>query len=247
MATTLDHHDCVTATRPGISTHHGTSPVSNHSRFERRAATLASYSILDSEAELVFDQLTHLVSGIFQAPVSMLTFLDGDRQWFKSRVGIFENETPLSHSLCFHAAEDPEGILVIPNALKDERFWNHPAVTDDPYLRFYVGVPLVMSNGETIGTLCAADRKPRQLTALERDALCCLRDFAVTILEARRTAAACQRNAHHVRHLQKLLPVCPSCQAHRFGDAYQESIQEHLLVMRGQLTSLSCPRCADHS
>ncbi len=218
--------------------------AADFARVQRRAETLAAYDILDTGAELVFDQLTRLVSGIFQAPISTLTFLDRDRQWFKSRVGIRVSETPLSQSLCFHAADHPEGILIIRDALRDDRFWNHPAVTEDPYLRFYAGIPLVMQNGEAIGTLCAADRRPREISSLERDALCCLRDFAVTILEARRAAEAGERSRHHIRHLQALLPTCAVCGTHRLDDAYQDALDDYLLVMKDRLELECCPRCA---
>jgi GAF domain-containing protein len=214
------------------------------SRITRRAETLAAYNILDTDAEGVFDQLTRLVCGIFQAPISTLTFLDRNRQWFKSRVGVPFSEAPLSHSLCVHAADHPEGILVIGDALRDERFWNHPAVTDDPYLRFYVGVPLIMRNGESIGTICAADRRPREITTLERDALCCLRDFAVTILEARRNAEANQRHEHHVRHLQRLLPICTGCGTHRLDETYHDALDDYLMVMKHRLDANYCPHCA---
>ncbi|MCV2886671.1 sensor domain-containing diguanylate cyclase [Aestuariibacter sp. AA17] len=131
---------------------------------DERQRTLDALRILDTSPEERFDRLTRIAKRMFDVPISLISLIDHERQWFKSKQGLEANETPRNISFCGHAILDDD-TFVIPNALKDARFNDNPLVKSDPNIRFYAGVPLRMSNGEKIGTLCLIDKKPRQLNA----------------------------------------------------------------------------------
>ena len=139
-----------------------------------RLAALRSYRILDTGSEQSFDDLTLLASQICDTPIAAISLIDDRRQWFKSRVGLEITEVPRELAFCVHAIAQGE-MLVVPDALQDERFRDHPMVTGEPHVRFYVGAPLVSPEGHTLGTLCVVDRVPRTLTDDERQALDALR------------------------------------------------------------------------
>jgi phosphoribosyl 1,2-cyclic phosphodiesterase len=129
----------------------------------RRLAAVRSLHILDTPAEERFDRFTRLAARVFNVPVSLISLIDEDRQWFKSRVGTELGETSRNLSFCAHAILEPRP-LVIPDALQDERFATNPLVVGPPRIRFYAGVPLHVA-GEAIGTLCLIDVRPREPTA----------------------------------------------------------------------------------
>lgn len=139
-----------------------------------RVATLRSLNILDTSAEERFDRLTRLAKRLFGVPIALVSLIDADRQWFKSCFGLSVPETSRDISFCGHAILDDD-ILMIPDALLDERFFDNPLVTGDPRIRFYAGYPLRVSNGSKLGTLCLIDVKARELDAEERELL---RDLA---------------------------------------------------------------------
>lgn len=120
----------------------------------RRLAVLRSYGVLDTPAEARFDRITGLVSAVVGAPIVLVSLVDADRQWFKSRHGLEAEETGRDVSLCGHAILSDEP-LVVPDATRDARFADNPLVTGPPRLRTYAGVPLVAPCGARIGTLCA--------------------------------------------------------------------------------------------
>lgn len=129
---------------------------------QMRLNTLHALKILDTPPEQRFDRLTRLAKWVFDVPIAVLSLVDKDRQWFKSIQGLDATETPRDISFCGHAILSKD-IFVVPDALLDERFADNPLVTRSPNIRFYAGVPLVMPNGEAIGTLCLIDTKPRDL------------------------------------------------------------------------------------
>lgn len=151
-----------------------------------RLAALRRYRILDTDPEQAFDDLTLLAAHICQAPIALITLIDTDRQWFKSRVGLSATETHRNVSFCTHAIQKPNEIMVVPNALSDHRFTNNPFVVNDPKVRFYAGAPLVTDDGHALGTLCVIDRVPRMLSPDQLAALDALRRQAEAQLELRR-------------------------------------------------------------
>ena len=129
---------------------------------ERRAA-LERYDVLDTAPEESFDRITRLAKTVLQMPIALVSLVSDDRQWFKSRQGLDATETPREISFCTHAIESDEP-LIVRDALKDPRFRDNPLVLGEPNIRFYIGVPLRTPDGHNIGTLCAIDRRPREVS-----------------------------------------------------------------------------------
>jgi anti-sigma regulatory factor (Ser/Thr protein kinase) len=196
-----------------------------------RLAALRSYRILDTEPERAFDDLTLLASHICGTPMSLITLVDADRQWFKSRVGVSVAETSRAVSFCAHAINQRE-LFIVPDATADARLRDNPLVTGDPHIRFYAGAPLVTPEGFTLGTLCVLDSVTRTLTPEQVEALDALRRQAESQLELRRNlfelrqalaerdeAEARQlatieelRAAHdNVAKLSSMMPFCSTC------------------------------------
>ena len=136
-------------------------PAANPPNENVRVASLHDLNILDTAAEERFDRLTRLARKMFSVPIAVVSLVDTDRQWFKSCTGLEATETGRDVSFCGHAILEDE-ILLVPDALEDERFHDNPLVTGVPNIRFYAGCPLKVANGAKIGTLCIIDREPRE-------------------------------------------------------------------------------------
>jgi GAF domain-containing protein len=160
-------------------------PVTKPVNEAARLAALERYAILDTDPEQSFDDLTLLASFIFKTPIAMISLIDGDRQWFKSRVGLAVSETPREVAFCSTAILQSE-ILVVPDALEDERFRDNPFVVAAPHIRFYAGAPLINEDGYALGTICVVDQTPRELTPEQRDALKALSRLVLAQMEFRR-------------------------------------------------------------
>jgi diguanylate cyclase len=151
-----------------------------------RLAALYQYNILDTAPEQVFDDLTLLAAHICDTPIALITFLDAERQWFKSKVGLTLTEISRELALCNYTILEAGELFVVPDTLADERFATHPLVTSEPEIRFYAGVPLVTDKGYALGTLCVLDHKPRHLTVDQIAVLQALRRAIITEVQMRR-------------------------------------------------------------
>ena len=158
-----------------------------------RQRALELYEVLDTLPEQVFDDITFLAAQICDAPISLFSLIDKERQWFKSAVGLPLGETHRELAFCAHAINKPNEIFIVPETLIDERFADHPSVKGGPYIRSYAGAPLVTPDGLAIGTLCVIDRKPRQLTAKQLSALEALSRQVVMHLEMRKAVFDLER------------------------------------------------------
>lgn len=151
---------------------------------KERLKELYSYQILNTPQEEAFDEIVELASSICNAPMSTITLIDIDRQWFKSRVGMNGQAGSRQISFCAHAILQDD-LFVVPDASRDERFYDNPLVTEKPDIRFYAGMPLVTQNGFKVGTLCVMDHQPRALTENQLLALKVLSRQVIRLMELR--------------------------------------------------------------
>ncbi|BAY38660.1 two-component sensor histidine kinase [Nostoc sp. NIES-2111] len=152
---------------------------------QARLAALRQYQILDTEPEEIYDNLAQLAAFICGTSIALVNFIDENRQWFKAKLGIDVPEMPRTVGLSY-LCQEKQGVVVIPDTLADDRFIHNPVVTSYPYVRFYAGVPLLTPDGHFLGTLCVIDRKPKQLTQAQIDALEALSRLVISQLELRR-------------------------------------------------------------
>jgi signal transduction histidine kinase len=152
---------------------------------EERIKLLESYSILDTLPEADYDDLTLIASQICGTPIALITFIDEERQWFKSHKGLDISETPRDYSFCAYAINDPENIFIIPDARNDIRFHDNPIVAGQPNVIFYAGVPLTNEDGLPLGTICVIDHKPKILTPAQIRSLKALSEQTMRLLELR--------------------------------------------------------------
>ena len=153
-----------------------------------RLARLRSLAVLDTASEPMFEALAHAASQLTATPIALLSLIDADRQWFKANVGLEGvAQTSRDEAFCAHAIHD-DAMMVVHDALQDARFADNPLVTGSPGIRFYAGAPLVMPEGQRVGTLCVIDRQPRQLSPEQRTALAALARVVVEALLLRERA-----------------------------------------------------------
>jgi DNA-binding LytR/AlgR family response regulator len=168
-----------------------------------RVEALHGYEILDTTPEEDFDALTRLASYICETPISLISLIDSQRQWFKSKVGLVVPETPREMSFCSYAIMQSD-VFEVKDATQNEIFRNNPLVTGEPNIRFYAGAPLINSDGFSLGTLCIIDTVPKHLTERQKDALQTLAREVVSHLELRRAKLSLQEEKEKLENLLRL-------------------------------------------
>ena len=175
----------------------------------RRHEVLLDLNLLDTPPQASFDRITRMATHLFKVPIALVSLIDTDRQWFKSRVGLEVAETPRSVSFCAHAILQDDDVMVVCDARADARFADNPLVRGDTAARFYAGSPIAVRDGVRIGTLCIIDSVPREFSDTDR---AMLRDLAgmvageIATIELR---AACERERSSARTLRTLLEHLP--------------------------------------
>ena len=154
------------------------APPNEAQRLER----LRRFGVLDTLPQEAFENITALASAICETPVALISFVDEDRQWFKSRVGLEVQQTPRELAFCAHAIRHPQHVMVIEDATRDPRFSDNPLVLEEPRIRFYAGAPIVTEDGMALGTVCVIDQQPRTLSDAQHAALRSLASLVLTLL-----------------------------------------------------------------
>ncbi len=171
-----------------------------------RLQNLYSYELLDTLPETDYDDITRLASFICGTPVSIISLVDKDRQWFKSAQGISDlQQTSRDQAFCAHTILKPNEIMVVPNTEEDERFADNPLVTGDYHIMFYAGVPLVSEEGYAIGSICVLDNKPNQLNEAQTEALKTLANGAMRLIQLHRNTKQLVRSRQLMLEVNKEL------------------------------------------
>lgn len=148
-----------------------------------RQHALDRYHVVDTPSESVYDDLVRIAAHLCDTPIALLSLIDRDRQWFKARLGLAENETPRNVAVCAHAILEPGELMEVSDLARDPRFSAFPIVIGEVRARFYASVPLTTEDGQAIGTLCVVDRQPRNLEPAQRDWLQSLGRIAMGLLD----------------------------------------------------------------
>ena len=176
-----------------------------------RLQDLQDYAIMDTLPEKELDDLVEIASSICDTPISLLSLVDHNRQWFKSKKGINVPSTHRKDAFCQHALNKPQEVLVVDDPLNDLRFQNNPLVTGDPHIRFYAGAPLETPKGNVLGTLCIIDNKPRKISKNQKVALQLLAQKVMNYLDLRKLlmqqSKKIDSNAERLKKLTDLAPA----------------------------------------
>ncbi len=160
----------------------------------RRLAALHRLEILDTAPESDFDDLVLLASQVCGMPISLVSLVDADRQWFKARIGLSVQETSRDIAFCARTIDTPDQVFVVEDATADARFADNPLVTGEPHVRFYAGAPIVDPDGHALGTVCVIDTRTREFDATQRRCLAALARQASLLLELRGKALEAERD-----------------------------------------------------
>ncbi len=175
-----------------------------------RLAELYEYQILNANSEKELDELSEIASLVCDTPISLVTLIDKDKQWYKAVNGIEKGSTARKDSFCQHALHNPGEVLVVNDTLKDNRFIDAPAVREQPNVRFYAGAPLVTPKNNVLGTLCVVDTEPKHITNQQKRALKLLAKKAMDYLNSRRLLLKQQdRIEFNAKKLKKLTDQVP--------------------------------------
>lgn len=214
-------------------------PVNEKARLE----ALSRYRILDTAPERAFNDIVELASFIFKTPMAFLSLVAKERQWFKAKKGVDLSSTPRDQAFCAHTILTSD-VLIIEDALKDERFAESPLVREHPGWRFYAGAPLLTSEGHALGAVCAVDRTPHRIQAAQVRALQALSRTVVTELELRRVSMELREASAKIKTLHGLLPICSYCKGVRDDRGYWETVEAYVEHRSdAHFTHGICPEC----
>ncbi len=215
-------------------------PTNEASRLE----ALRQYRMLDTAPERAYDDVTRIAASICAVPIAIVSLIDTDRQWFKSRLGLAVAETHRDQAFCAHTILKPE-LLEVEDATLDVRFADNPLVLGDPGIRFYAGAPLLTPAGHALGSLCVIDREPRKLSAEQKASLESLARLVMNNLELRRTAAELAAAAANIKTLSGMLPICCACKQIRNDQGYWQQVETYIAKHTdATFTHSYCPKCA---
>ena len=169
-----------------------------------RLKALREYSILDTLPEPRFDRISQMATRLFKVPMALISFIDENRQWFKSCQGLNVQETPKQQTFCLHTIASDE-LMVVPDAVLDARFADNLWVTGELGVRFYAGAPLIAPNGAQLGTLCILDTKPRELDESDRETLRDLAALVIDELQLRQVLSTREENEGRLRLLESAI------------------------------------------
>jgi len=210
-----------------------------------RLEALRQYRILDTAPEQAFDDITKLAAFICGAPIAIMSLIDRERQWFKSRIGEIGAETPREQAFCAHTILQSH-MLEVEDAREDGRFADNPLVTGNPNIRFYAGQPLLTANGHALGSLCVIDRHPRRLSTKQRTCLESLARLVMTTLELRRVSSELAAAAANIKTLSGMLPICGGCKKIRNDGGYWKQVESYIVEHTDATFSHSlCPDCSE--
>ncbi|MGB5974159.1 MAG: GAF domain-containing protein [Nodosilinea sp.] len=195
-----------------------------HVQESGRLEALRQYKVLDTPSERSYDDITSLAAFICDVPIALISLVDTDRQWFKSRVGLPVQETGRDVSFCAHAILGAD-VMIVNDASLDERFADNPLVTELPGIRFYAGVPLVTPEGQPLGTLCVIDKKPRTLSDSQVEALEALARQVVVQLELQRVSSQLADSLEKIELMSDLIPICSYCKGVRNDQGYWSTVE----------------------
>ena len=210
-----------------------------------RLAALKEYHILDTGTEQSYDDITTLAAHICEVPIALISLVDEARQWFKSRVGLEQQQTSREIAFCAYAILQQEP-LIIRDATKDRRFADSTLVTGKSHIRFYAGFPLINPEGLALGTLCVVDHQPRQLSAEQVKTMQALSRQVMALLELRRVSTHLAEALKQVKTLQGLLPICAWCKRIRDDEGYWDQVEAYFHKYTGaDFTHGICPQCLE--
>ena len=207
-----------------------------HPSEPERQAELEAFDILDTLPEETYDAITLLASEICDAPIALVSIVDNERQWFKSRIGLDVAEGPREFAFCAHAILEPDSVMVVPDATEDDRFSDNPYVTGDAALKFYAGAPLVTKTGNALGTLCVIDRTRRELTTAQEEALKALSKQVMALLDLRWTVQELNRKQREIEDVMR--------QRETFIATVSHEIRTPLSAVIGYVDLLSDPNAS---
>ena len=210
-----------------------------------RLRSLSEYRILGTKPEKAFDNITMMASEICEAPIALISIIDEDRQWFKSKVGLEATETTRDISFCAHTILDSKP-MVIEDALADEKFRDNPLVQKAPHIRLYAGFPLKTDVSHRIGTLCVIDRIPKSLTKTQLKIMQGLADQAAMLLELRRRSLSLLEEFCKMNDDGGIITTCSYCKSIR--DSHGTWLPFEHFLMRHSTLNFShgiCRKCME--